>query len=71
MVVTRSDAGGYLTFTQGDLIALDDVVNGEKVLESNWSSGRNERTGERGDFATELVYVLPAASRPPQSKVRY
>ncbi|XP_028966812.1 myosin-VIIa [Galendromus occidentalis] len=63
----RGEAQGYLSFQQGDLITLDDQLCGEKVLESNWSSGRNERTGDKGDFASEYVYVLPTVSKPPQT----
>ncbi|EEC05383.1 myosin VII, putative [Ixodes scapularis] len=37
---------------------------GEVVLNNNWCTGRNERTGEKGDFASEYVYVLPALSKP-------
>ena len=33
-------------------------------MNSGWSIGRNEKTGERGDFPAETVYVLPALNKP-------
>ncbi|GLG95789.1 uncharacterized protein GBIM_02686 [Gryllus bimaculatus] len=50
---------------KGDLIVLEDST-GETVMNSGWCVGRCERTGERGDFPAETVYVLPACSKPPQ-----
>lgn len=34
-------------------------------MNSGWCVGRCERTGEKGDFPAETVYVLPALSKPP------
>ena len=34
-------------------------------MSSGWCSGICERTGEKGDFPAECVYVLPAITRPP------
>ena len=50
---------------KGDLILLDDESRGENILNGSWCSGRNERTGERGDFPSEVVYIIPAMSKPP------
>ncbi|CAN7975068.1 unnamed protein product [Ixodes persulcatus] len=60
----KGDVANYLSFDQGDLILLEDSMCGEVVLNNNWCTGRNERTGEKGDFASEYVYVLPALSKP-------
>ncbi|KAL3220022.1 hypothetical protein MRX96_030100, partial [Rhipicephalus microplus] len=63
----KGDAANYLSFEQGDLILLEDNMCGEHVLNNNWCTGRNERTGEKGDFASDYVYVLPALSKPPNN----
>lgn len=34
-------------------------------MSANWCIGRCERTGEKGDFPAETVYVLPAVTKPP------
>lgn len=34
-------------------------------MTSGWCVGYCERTGERGDFPAETVYVLPTLSKPP------
>lgn len=34
-------------------------------MNSGWCVGRCERTGERGDFPAETVYVLPCLNKPP------
>ncbi|KAK7792575.1 hypothetical protein R5R35_008669 [Gryllus longicercus] len=59
------EGSSFLTFQKGDLIVLEDST-GETVMNSGWCVGRCERTGERGDFPAETVYVLPACSKPPQ-----
>lgn len=61
------DNPSYLSFTQGDLILLDDGHTGDSVATNNWAAGRNERSGERGDFPSEFVYVLPALVKPPNN----
>ena len=33
-------------------------------MESGWCYGENDRTGRKGDFPAECVYVLPATSKP-------
>ncbi|XP_077514551.1 unconventional myosin-VIIa ck isoform X2 [Amblyomma americanum] len=63
----KGDVANYLSFEQGDLILLEDNMCGEIVLSNNWCTGRNERTGEKGDFASDYVYVLPALSKPPNN----
>jgi myosin-7 len=44
---------------------LEDDNFGETVLTSGWSVGRCERSGEKGDFPSETVYVLPTTTKPP------
>lgn len=34
-------------------------------MTSGWCVGYCERTGEKGDFPAETVYVLPTLSKPP------
>ena len=34
-------------------------------MQSGWSYGECERTGAKGDFPAECVYVLPAITKPP------
>ncbi|PNF26020.1 hypothetical protein B7P43_G06377 [Cryptotermes secundus] len=60
------EGSSFLTFLKGDLIVLEDDSTGETVMNSGWCVGRCERTGEKGDFPAETVYVLPACSKPPQ-----
>lgn len=59
------EGSSFLTFQKGDLIVLDDDSTGETVMNSGWCIGRCERTGQKGDFPAEAVYVLPALSQPP------
>jgi hypothetical protein len=60
------EGSSFLTFLKGDLIVLEDDSTGETVMNSGWCVGRCERTGEKGDFPAETVYVLPSCSKPPQ-----
>lgn len=55
----------FLNFQKGDLIILEDESTGETVMTSGWCVGYCERTGDRGDFPAETVYVLPTLSKPP------
>ena len=58
------ERSAFLSFKKGDLIRLDNE-DGQDVMSSGWCSGICERTGEKGDFPAECVYVLPAITRPP------
>lgn len=62
MIILADD--GYLNFKKGDLVQLDHNTTGDYVLTNNWARGENIRSGERGDFASEHVYVLPTLSKP-------
>ncbi len=35
------------------------------ILKYSWAGGTVERSGERGDFPAETVYILPCVNRPP------
>ncbi|BES88965.1 Myosin-VIIa [Nesidiocoris tenuis] len=55
----------FLSFQKGDLILLEEESTGETVMNSGWCVGRCERTGQKGDFPAEAVYVLPTTTQPP------
>ena len=38
--------------------------DGETVMQSGWCYGLCDRTGKKGDFPAECVYVLPAITKP-------
>ena len=57
------DGSSFLSFSKGDLIVLDQD-NGEVVMNSGWCYGECSRTGRRGDFPAECVYVLPTITKP-------
>lgn len=59
------EGSSFLNFQKGDLIVLEDESTGETVLNSGWYVGACERTGEKGDFPAETVYVLPSLTKPP------
>lgn len=63
----NGDGPSFLNLNQGDLIFLEDGHCGETLTANNWCIGRCERTGEKGDFPSECVYVLPALSKPPNN----
>ncbi|KAE8627892.1 hypothetical protein XENTR_v10007205 [Xenopus tropicalis] len=54
---------GFLSFQKGDLILLDHDT-GETIMNSGWAHGYNERTKHKGDFPTEIVYVMPTVTKP-------
>jgi len=61
------EGSSFLDFSRGDLILLDEENSGESVVNnSGWCVGTNERTGQRGDFPAESVYVLPCLNKPPE-----
>ncbi len=63
--LVSGEGSSFLNFNRGDLILLDEDATGETVLNSGWCSGTAERTGEKGDFPAEAVYVLPSLNKPP------
>lgn len=54
-----------LSLQKGDLVLLEDGVTGANLTESNWRTGRNERSKSEGNFPVETVYVLPTLKPPP------
>ena len=58
------EGSAFLSFCKGDLIHLENE-DGEDVMKSGWCYGECERTGAKGDFPAECVYVLPAIAKPP------
>lgn len=63
------DGSSFLSLCKGDLIVLDQD-DGASVLRSGWCFGRNDRTGEEGDFPANCVYVLPTLSKPSKDVLR-
>ena len=59
------DGTSYLQLRKGDLVVLDAESRGENALNGGWCSGRNERTGDRGDFPSEVTCIVPALTKPP------
>ncbi|XP_018425261.1 PREDICTED: unconventional myosin-VIIa [Nanorana parkeri] len=59
---------GFLGFQKGDLITLDQDT-GETVMNAGWANGYNERSKQKGDFPTEIVYVMPTVTKPPSEIV--
>eukprot|EP00118_Oscarella_pearsei_P013161 m.102210 g.102210 ORF g.102210 m.102210 type:complete len:2208 (+) comp37156_c0_seq4:160-6783(+) len=57
------EGSSFLSFKKGDLICLEDD-DGETVMQSGWCFGVCDRTGKKGDFPAECVYVLPAITKP-------
>jgi len=55
-----------LQLSKGDLVVLDPECRGEAaILSGGWCSGVSERSGERGDFPSEVVCIVPAMTKPP------
>ena len=62
--IIPGEGSSFLTFKKADLIILEQE-NGEAVMNSGWCYGECARTGRRGDFPAECVYVLPTITKPP------
>ncbi|CAB3368903.1 Hypothetical predicted protein [Cloeon dipterum] len=54
-----------LTYLRGDLIYLEGETIGETLMKNAWGVGRNRRTNQRGDIASQNVYILPTLKEPP------
>ena len=59
------EGSSFLQLQKGDLIELENDNTGETVMSSGWCVGRCERSGQKGDFPAENVYVLPSITKPP------
>lgn len=67
VVALQDHIGGdsnCISFDQGDLIVLDDDMNGGIVETKSWASGTVARTGVKGEFPTEFVYIIPTLTTP-------
>jgi len=56
-------SGVGLTIRRGDLITLEEDTRSNTI---GSLFGYNERTGKKGEFPSECVYILPTLSKPPQ-----
>ncbi len=56
-------AGNYLILQKGDLIVLQQ--ENTDAYTTGWCFGENDRTGKKGDFPAECVYLLPTMNKPP------
>lgn len=61
--MSAAESSSFLSFKKGDLIILENDT-GETVVNSGWCFGTCERTGKKGDFPAECVYVLPTIAKP-------
>lgn len=65
MCIFQPEVGeSFLSFKKGDLIILKNNSTGETLLTATWGYG--ECNGKSGDFHTEMVYILPTLTPPPQ-----
>ncbi len=55
--------GNYLVIQKGDLVVLQQEST--ESYATGWCFGENERTGKKGDFPAECVYLLPTMTKPP------
>nr|XP_039263341.1 unconventional myosin-VIIa-like isoform X3 [Styela clava] len=58
----------FMKFNKGDLLILDQEA-GVDFLSHGWRHGTNDRSDMKGDFPTDVVYVLPTLKKPPQDIV--
>ena len=56
-------SGNYLILQKGDLIILQQ--ENTDAYTTGWCFGENDRTGKKGDFPAECVYLLPTMNKPP------
>eukprot|EP00057_Strongylocentrotus_purpuratus_P025453 XP_011679927.1 PREDICTED: myosin-VIIa [Strongylocentrotus purpuratus] len=64
----HSQGSSYLSFQRGDLIVLEQE-NGDQGMNQGWCYGQNDRTGQKGDFPSDCVYVMPTKTKPPNEVV--
>ncbi|KAF7490609.1 Myosin-VIIa [Sarcoptes scabiei] len=63
----KAETSTALSFNQGDLMILENNLNGENVQKQSWVQVKLDRNGEKGDVPTEFLYVLPTTSKPSNS----
>ena len=64
MCFFSGDSGSFLEFKRGDLIELGED-SADMIQSSGWCYGLCVRSGKRGDFPAECVYILPTMTKPP------
>jgi len=64
--VFAGDSGSFLEFKRGDLIELGED-SADMIQSSGWCYGLCVRSGKRGDFPAECVYILPTMTKPPSN----
>lgn len=63
VIFFKDKSGNYLTLQKGDLIILQQESS--EAYSTGWCFGENDRTGKKGDFPAECVYLLPTMNKPP------
>ncbi|XP_071454099.1 myosin-VIIa-like [Hetaerina americana] len=58
-----------LNYQRGDLLILEDDFIGRGRNGTDWFKGHSDRTGARGYFHSETVYILPTLIQPPANIV--
>ena len=58
---------GSFHFRQGDVIILPEEENNDEATPDEWATGICERSGSKGRFPMDCVYVLPCLDRPPDA----
>ncbi|XP_033099934.1 myosin-VIIa-like [Anneissia japonica] len=66
----QGEGSSLLSFQKGDLIILEHEYN-ESIMDGRWCYGVNDRTGLKGDFSADCVYVLPALTKPSPEIVSF
>ena len=52
-----------MSLQKGDLVILQQESS--EAYSTGWCYGENDRTGKKGDFPAECVYLLPTMTKPP------
>lgn len=60
---TNGTGNNYLSLRKGDLVILHQ--DSAEAYATGWCYGENDRTGKKGDFPAECVYLLPCMTKPP------
>jgi myosin-7 len=58
-----ASSSSYLAMQKGDLIVLQQ--DSTEAYATGWCYGENDRTGKKGDFPADCVYLLPSMNKPP------
>lgn len=63
--VLSEKGSSFLDYQRGDLIILEQETNDN----AEYWYGENDRTGRKGDFPSEAVYILPTTTKPSSDVV--